>query len=166
MRPAKPPFTVLEVAAVSAAPQTFSLLLSHGALLTSRTLHRATEAGAWSAVLHDAAVSRNDPAEAELKSAKFQKHMGMISYLLEEVGQDINALDWDHECFKALGTPLQYVVGVVQDGGSLQQDLIRYLLQHGADVTRKSAWGRDLMQSAGDRFRPILLDLIAEHQSR
>ena len=89
--------------------------------------------------------------------------MEMIRYLVEVLGQDVNALDWEHERPMARGTPLQYAVGVVRvDGGVLQREMIRYLLQHGAEVGKKNVWGRDATDSAAEEVKPMLQALVAE----
>lgn len=112
---------LLECAARSGTVDTFILLRSRGAQLGPRTLHRAVGAA------------------ASFKSGdeRLLVRMAMVEYLVDDLGLDVNLMDTDGQMPNHWGTPLCYAA----QSGHGGEDVVRFLLDRGADPFIKDCWG-------------------------
>lgn len=64
---------------------------------------------------------------------EFETRMGLVRFLVEEMGRDVNGMDVDVEAGERLGnhygTPLNYVAHGSGGAGEGQERLVRYLLE-------------------------------------
>ncbi|KAL8722597.1 MAG: hypothetical protein Q9225_000953 [Loekoesia sp. 1 TL-2023] len=124
---------LLETAAHFGTVSIFKLLQQHGAEMPrthGRLLHRAVQAAA--------AWSSRTPKE-------YAPKMEMVRFLVEELGVDVNKLDTEEQWAGHHGTPLNYAVqgGREIAGGGKGEEVVRYLLDKGADPRIKDAYGTD-----------------------
>lgn len=112
---------LLERAAQFGTVDTFTLLRSRGAQLGPRMLHRAA----------GAAASFNGGDE------RLPVRMAMVKYLMDDLGIDVNTMDTDGQMPDHWGTPLCYAARA-ECGG---EDVVRFLLDRGADPFIKDCWG-------------------------
>ncbi|RDW73394.1 hypothetical protein BP6252_07301 [Coleophoma cylindrospora] len=134
--------TPLEAAANKSTTEVIDMLLEHGAKLdASYPLHHA--------------ATRPEPADGS--------SIAMMDYFLN-LGVDINALQFENhpertmDSDRDLGTALHWIAG---EG---RTDRLKYLIQRGADIHRKSSQGRsplDWAKSARRRARnPVLVAFL------
>lgn len=146
---------LLESAAVSGSVETFELLRSRGAPLTGRTLHQAVQYAAY-----------NAPPQGSEPSAYYTQRMGMVRYLVDVVGIDVNAVEsWPGEVG---GTPLCYVAYRPYQGDI--RELVWFLLDRGADLNYTGNLpGRHDFHSAlewGRDNNPAFMKAVEEWQAR
>jgi hypothetical protein len=103
---------ILECVARSGTISTFKLLRSLGAEIGPRTLHQAVEGAGYDS------------------GPRFE----MVKYCVEELGLDVNAMDSMEDRPDHWGTPLCYATHWASGG----RDIVRYLLDHGADPSLPS----------------------------
>ncbi|KAF4555316.1 Hypothetical protein D9617_2g052720 [Elsinoe fawcettii] len=118
----------------------FKLLLDRGGELTSRTLHCAATGA----------------------------NLEIVKYLIEEIGIGVNAEDTpkDLPLPKYYGTPLNYAV-YHPIRSSKREEVVRYLLQHGADPSLRDCWGiQDAIGWAERDCREDLIKIILDWQNQ
>ena len=105
--------TLLESAAAHGSLFTFKLLRTKGAAMGLRPLHFSAQAAA----------------------------MDLVKYLVDELRVDVNAMDVPEgqPLPNRHGTPLNYAIMGYRDRRS--EDVVRFLLERGADPHKKDCWG-------------------------
>ena len=121
---------VLDNIAVAGSIATFELLRSKGAELGMRTLHRAV----WSTCL------TGEPKE-------FSPRMDMVKHIVLNLGADVNSLDCDHASVGHYGTLLGYAVGANRHADN-ESEVIRFLIDQGADPFKRDFWGSNAIDTA------------------
>ena len=111
---------LLEIVAGRGTVKTFSFLRSLGAQLGPRTSHEAARAAA----LND------DNKRLPIRTA-------MVQYLVDDLKLDINAMDTEGQLPNHWGTPLCCVSRTAHGG----EQVVRFLLDQGADPSIKDCWG-------------------------
>jgi hypothetical protein len=109
----RPP--LLDCAAGLSSLETFKLLQERGARLGPRTLHQAVCSAA---------------------TCKEPERMKVVEYLLDQMGIDINKMDTDGKLPNHWGPPISYAAK--ERTGA---EMVRYLLERGADPYIKDCWG-------------------------
>jgi hypothetical protein len=127
---------LLENVAAMGTTTTFQLLREqYGAKLGRRTLHRAVASAAQSAS---------------------SERMEMVRYLVDELGLDVNQMDTDGQLPNHCGPPLCYAAK-----GSQGEEVVRFLLERGADPKIKDCWGNhDALSLAKLHKNQIVLGIL------
>ena len=107
-----------ESVAASGTVSSFKLLRANNARIGRRTLHRAAESAATC-----------DPADKP-------ERMAMLRFLVEEERLDIKLMDTIGQLPNHWGTPVAYAAK-----GRGGEDVVRWLLERGADPRVKDCWG-------------------------
>ena len=86
--------------------------------------------------------------------------MDIVSYLVEELGYDVNALDCETGHGGATGTPLQSALKTDRNIPCGGTEVVMFLLARGADPTIQDAFGESAIDDAIKRERWELLSLM------
>lgn len=125
-------------------------------------IHRSVDRGDLAGVREEVSAGVSVEAtdfrnKTPLQLAAEEGHMNIVEYLVEEASADVNATTSE-----ATGeiTPLRYAIG------NEDYQMVRYLLQHGADPSLSNAAGwRPIMTAARVGNREII-ELLMEHGAK
>ncbi|KAL6716619.1 hypothetical protein ACLMJK_006187 [Lecanora helva] len=137
---------ILERVASTGSISTFRLLRDNGAQITQRLLHRAVQSAAYSG-----------------DRETFEERMKMVRFLVEDLGCDVNAMDVveGQQLPNHWGTPAAYAMQTGYQPADQKVELIKYLLEKGADSTIKDCFGNlSLLDRAERAGNQEILDLI------
>ncbi|KAI4126333.1 MAG: hypothetical protein LQ338_003810 [Usnochroma carphineum] len=130
-----PPLT--EVIATQGTLGGLKLVLAHGAPLGRRTLHLAVQSAAYA-----------PPALRERK-------MEMVRFLVDELGVSVDAMDVaeGEQRPNHWGVPMAYAVPATQGEGDGGEEVVRFLLERGANPEIKDCWGLYDVRGLAERMK-------------
>ena len=139
------------------------VLQSAAALGTVETwkLLRARGAQPCVSMLHNAVCSAASASGCGVDRLPIR--MEMVKFLVEELEMDVNAVDAEAPKPWCFGPPLAYAVKVRK----CREEVVRYLLEKGADPTVTDVYGRDALENAenswNDHVAEMLRNRVEQH---